>query len=188
MARARDDKCCKFVRIMHQIKFQSLIQGHHVYRNVSSPHKGETLIAQPDNRDEAQENDKYAVGIYKKNNDGSKELVGHAPVEFSSLLYHFLRASPENCINIEVIGKRKREAGLVVPAKYNAFTRNKKAAMVLDEQLAKRKKLYKSCLELKRQRKNIIECFLYINNRIEYNNLSNYMLFLVIFKLLTKFQ
>ena len=24
---------------------------------------GETLIAQPDNRDEAQENDKYAVGI-----------------------------------------------------------------------------------------------------------------------------
>ena len=54
-----------------------------------------------------QENDKHAVGIYKKNDGGSKELVGHAPVEFSSLFYHFLYASAENCINVEVIGKRK---------------------------------------------------------------------------------
>ena len=38
---------------------------------------------------------------------------------------------------------------------YNAFTRNKKIAMVLDEELARRNKLYKSCLELKHQRKNI---------------------------------
>ena len=158
MARAHDDECYEF-RIMHQIKFQSLIRGHHAYKNVWSPYKGETLIVQPDNRDEAQENDKYAVGIYKKNHDGSKELVGHAPVEFSSLLYHFLQASAENCINVEVIGKRKCEVGLVVPAKYNAFTRNKKIAMVLDEELAKHKKLYKSCLELKHQRKNIYRMF-----------------------------
>ena len=67
--RARDDEYCEF-RIMHQIKFESLIRGHHVYKNVWSPYKGETLIAQPDNRDEAQENDKYAVGIYKKNDGG----------------------------------------------------------------------------------------------------------------------
>ena len=158
MARARNDECCEF-KITHQIKFQSLIRGHHVYENVRNPYKGETLIAQPDNRYGAQENDKYAVGIYKKNDDGSKELVGHAPVEFSSLLYHFLQASAGNCINVEVIGKRKREVGLVVPAKYNAFTRNKKIAMVLDEKLAERKKLYKSCLELKHQRKNIYKMF-----------------------------
>ena len=158
MARARDDESCEF-RIMHQIKFQRLIQGHHVYKNVWSPYMGEILIAQPDNRDEAQENDKYAVGIYKKNDDGSKELVGHAPVEFSSLLYHFLQASAENCINVEVIGKRKHEVGLAVPAKYSAFTRNKKIAMVLDEELAKCKKLDKSYLELKHQRKNIYRMF-----------------------------
>ena len=121
-------------------KVSKSYRGHNVYKNVWSPYKGETLIAQPDNRDEAQENDKYAVGIYKKNDDGSKELVGHAPVEFSSLLYHFLQASAENCINVEVIEKRKREVGLVVPAKYNAFTRNKKIAVVLDEELAKCKK------------------------------------------------
>ena len=36
--------------------------------------------------------------------------------------------------------------------------------------------------------KIFIECFLYINNRIEYNKWSNYMLFLVIFKLTKKFQ
>ena len=46
----------------------------------------------------------------------------------------------KNCINVEVIGKRKHEVGLVVPTKYNAFTRNKKIAMVLDEELAKPKK------------------------------------------------
>ena len=66
-------------------------------------------------------------------------MVGHAPVEFSSLLYRFLQASGENCINVELIGKRKREVGLVVPTKYN--TRNKKIAMVLDEELARLKKL-----------------------------------------------
>ena len=89
------------------------------------PLLGETLIAHPDNREEAQEYDKYAVGIYKKNNDGSEELVGHAPIELSSLLYHFLQASAENCVNVEIIGKRKREVGLVVPAKYDVLTKNK---------------------------------------------------------------
>ena len=53
IARACDDECCE-LRIMHQIKFQSLIRGHYVYKNVWNPYKGETLIAKPDNRDEAQ--------------------------------------------------------------------------------------------------------------------------------------
>ena len=121
-------------RIMHQIKFQSLIRGHHVYKNVWSPNKGETLIAQPDTRDEAQGNDKYALGIYNKNDDESKELFGHAT---KSLLYNFLQASAESCINVGVIGKRKREIELM---QYNVFTRNKRTAMVLDEELAKPKK------------------------------------------------
>ena len=95
-------------------------------QNVSSSYKRETLIAQPDNGDEAQENDKYAVSIYKKNDAGSKELVGHAPVEFSSLLYHFLQASAENCMNVEVIGKRKRDVGLVVPARHNVLQGTKR--------------------------------------------------------------
>ena len=105
-------------------------------KNVWSPYIGETLIAHPDNREEAQEYDKYAIGIYRKNNDGSEELVGHAPIELSSLLYHFLQASAENCVNVEIIGKRKREVGLVVPAKYDALTKNKKISMVLEKELS----------------------------------------------------
>ena len=58
-------------------------------------------------------------------------------------------------MNVEVIGKRKLEVGLVVPAKYDPFTRNEQIAMILDEELAKWKKLYKSFLELKHQLKNI---------------------------------
>ena len=61
--------------------------------------------------------------------------------------------------------------------------------MVLDEELAKCKKLYKSFLQLKHQRKKIfIECFLYINNRKEYKKSSNCMLILVIFKLTDDFR
>ena len=63
MARAIDNECCEF-KIMHQIKFQSLIRDHYVYQNVWSQYKRETLIAQPYNRDEARENDIFAVGIY----------------------------------------------------------------------------------------------------------------------------
>ena len=62
-----------------------------MYKNVWSPYKRQALIAQPDNRDEAQENNNYAVGIYKKNNDGSEELVGHVLVEFSSYCIIFFK-------------------------------------------------------------------------------------------------
>ena len=68
-------------------------------------------------------------------------MVGHAPVELLRLLYHFLQASAENVINVEIVGKIKREVGLVVRAKCNAFTRNKKTAMVLDQERTKRKNL-----------------------------------------------
>ena len=66
---------------------------------------------------EAIVNDKYAIGLYREGN-----LIGHIPVEISSLMYHFLDESTENCIEAVVIGKRKREIGLVVPAKYIAVT------------------------------------------------------------------
>ena len=40
IASARDDECCEF-RIMHQIKFQSLAQSHHVYK-IFGDHGGNT--------------------------------------------------------------------------------------------------------------------------------------------------
>ena len=72
-------------------------------------------------------------------------MVSHALVEFSSLLYHIFQAGAENCISVEIIEKRKREVGLTVPVKCNAFARNKTIAMVLYEELAECQKLRKSC-------------------------------------------
>ena len=45
-------------------------------------------------------------------------LVGHVPIEISSLCYHFLHEFPGNNIDAVITGKRHREVGLVVPAKY----------------------------------------------------------------------
>ena len=69
-----------------------------------------------------------------------KELVGH--VELSSLIYLFLNGSSENRMTVKVTGKRKQEVGLVVPAKFNALTKDKKTAKVLDKKLFKRKTRY----------------------------------------------
>ena len=69
------------------------------------------------------EYDKNAIGLFKS--DDPETLVGHLPIEISCLLTYFLEASPENKLNAIVIGKRKREVGLVVPAKYAALTKNK---------------------------------------------------------------
>ena len=76
----------------HRVKFQSIIRGHHVYKSIWSPYARETLMAYPDDGPEALEYDKFAVGIYKikekeKGMEEQKELVGHVPVELSSLIF-----------------------------------------------------------------------------------------------------
>ena len=40
---------------------------------------------------------------------GWEELVGQAPTDISSLLYHFLQARAENSIRVKVLRKRKGE-------------------------------------------------------------------------------
>ena len=112
-----------------------------MYKNIWSPYKQQTLIAQPENWDDAQENDKYVVGIYKKKRWLIKIIHWWCAGWVFKPIVSLLQANAENCINTEVIGKRKREVGLVVPTKYNAFTKNKKIAMVLNKELAKHKKL-----------------------------------------------
>ena len=67
-------------------------------------------------------------------------MVGHLSIEISCLLTYFLKASPENKLNAIVIGKRKREVGLVVPAKYAALTKNKTFANALAGKLQEKKK------------------------------------------------
>ena len=147
-----------------EINFKTIIRGHHVYKSIWTSSIGQVLLAQPDERKEALDYDKYAVGIFKRHEeDNSKlSLVGHKPVELSKLLNQFLKADTGNCIYVEVIciyveviGKRKREVGLVVPAKFSAHTKCSHTARVFDEQLLKMKE-YFSTLEFKHRKKRIV--------------------------------
>ena len=114
-------------RINHRIKFRSLIRGHHVYKNIWNPCKGEKLAVCPDDRG-ALEFGKCRICIYKEKDDDCNELV-------SSLLYHFVQANDDSYVKVEILGKRKHEAGLVVPAKYNDFTAKRQIAKILDAEL-----------------------------------------------------
>ena len=58
-------------------------------------------------------------------------------------MYHFLDESTENRIEAVVIGKRKREIGLVVPAKYTAVTTDNMTVKILLVELKKKKEKYK---------------------------------------------
>ena len=83
------------------------------------------------------EYDKNAIGVFISNDP--ETLVGHLPIEISCLLTYFLETSPKNKLNAIVIGKRKREVGLVVPAKYAPLTKKKTFANVLAESYRKTK-------------------------------------------------
>ena len=122
----------------YKIEFQTAIRGHHIYKDVWVPLIGQELICKADNREEAIEYDKNTIGVCKTGDP--ETLVGHLPIELSCLLKYFLEASPENNLIAVVMGKRKREVGLVVPAKYVALTKNKTFANILLEKLTEKKR------------------------------------------------
>ena len=62
--------------VCYKTEVTSVIRGHHVYKEVWDATIGEMLEAASDDREEAREYDKYAVGLYKKH-----LLVGHIPIE-----------------------------------------------------------------------------------------------------------
>ena len=64
-----------------------------MYENISSPYKGEKLAVRPDNREEAFEHNKYAIGIHKKKDDDRDGLDGHVLTEISSRLSYTHRSS-----------------------------------------------------------------------------------------------
>ena len=53
-----------------------------------------------------------------------------------------------------VTGKRKREIGLVVSAKYDCYINDKRTSSVLDKEIKKRKTKYKT-LEIHHQKKQV---------------------------------
>ena len=144
-------------RVCHKTKLASVIRGHHVYMSVWSAAVVEKLFAAPDPREEVKEYDKFAVGLYKEEND-QKLLVGHVPIEISSLCYHFLKKSKTNNLSAVITGKRQREVGLVVPAKYSFETDDKKCAEILEKELVKRKELFPT-VALKCKKKGLYRKF-----------------------------
>ena len=76
-----------------------------------------------DKRGEAMEYDKNAIGVYRTPSESEQKNekmlgMGYVPIELSSLLNNFLKANESNKLVAKVSGKRKREVGLVVPAKF----------------------------------------------------------------------
>ena len=121
----------------HKIEFKTAIRGHHIYEDTWVPCLGQDLMCRTNTREEAMEYDNHAIDIYKSEN--SKSLVGHLPMELSCLLTNFLNAGAENKLHAIVIGKRKREMGLFVPAKYVAVTKDKRFAEILVNKLLEKK-------------------------------------------------
>ena len=77
-----------------------------------TPDKGEKLVCRKDEREEAREHDKHAVGVYKKDDTKTNSEVGHVPIELSKLLLQFLESDSQNMVEVRVTGKRYREVGL----------------------------------------------------------------------------
>lgn len=147
--------------LCYEIPFSTVIRGHHVYKTIWKAVFGQELIAKPDERNEALDYDKFSIGVFKSKEEENKmstsddlELVGHVPIEISSLLNYFLKADQDNKIHVKVTGARKREVGLIVPGKYSARTKNPRTARILDEQLQKKKEKFPT-LELKHKKKGI---------------------------------
>ena len=103
-----------------QLKFQVLFEVT-MHMPVWSYAVGETLNNKPDNKGEAKDYDKFAIGVYK-----GDLLVGHVPIEISRLYYYSLNNNEENIFTAIVTGKRNREVGLVVPVKLFFQTKDRK--------------------------------------------------------------
>lgn len=129
--------------MFYKVDFETVIRGHHVYKSVWKPYNGETLSCMKDMRSEAMDYDKNAIGVYRAvGKTEERMLVGHVPIELSSLVNNFLKANESNKVVAKVSGKRKREVGLVVPAKFTALTKEHRLAKILDDELSTRKDKY----------------------------------------------
>ena len=117
---------------------------------------GENLFTAPDKRAEALSCDEFAIGVNK--DEKCSLLVGHLPIEISSLSYHFLKKSSENKIIVKITRKREREIGLVVPANFVYTTKDKNCSVILETELEKRKTLFQD-LKLKFNKKGVYRQF-----------------------------
>ena len=117
----------------YSLSVESVIRGHHVYKETWNPYKGGKLICDHDKREEAKIFEDHVVGTYK-----DSCLVSHVPIELSFLFYKFIEKR-NNEIFAEVNGGRKLENGLVAPCIYHV-NGNKKHIETFSEEINKLKK------------------------------------------------
>ena len=85
--------------IFYSVDFETVIRGHHIYKSVWKPCDGEMLNCVKDKRGEAMEYAKNAIGVYRTPSESEqKMLVGHVPIELSSLMNNFLKANDSQMI------------------------------------------------------------------------------------------
>ena len=134
--------------MFYSVYFQTVIRGrgHYFYKFVWRPCDGKMLNCVKDKRGEVTEYDKNGIGVSTDRTPSQSEqkmLVGNVPIELSSLPNNFLKPNESNKLAAKVSGKRKRQVGLVVPAKFKALAMEySRLAKILDEQLQARKQKY----------------------------------------------
>ena len=98
----------------------------------------EKLECKKDNREEALSHDKHSVGVFKRD----KTLVGHVLIEILHIIYYFIQNNEKNFVSATVVGPRKREIGLVVPAKFSAYAADRIVTDILSKEILKIKTKY----------------------------------------------
>ena len=89
---------------------ESVVRGHHVYKDIWTPVVGKELVVLP----EAGTSTINAVAVIR-----GDEIVRHVPRELSGILYYFLKHSGE--ISCVISGRRKHGVGLEVPCVYKMW-------------------------------------------------------------------
>ena len=134
------------------------LRGHHAYQSVWASTVGENLFTAQDKWEKVLSYHEFAIGVYK--NEKCSLLAGHLPIEISNLSYQFLKKSSENKIIVKITGKREREIGLVVPAKFVFITKDKNCSIILEAELENRKTLFKD-LKFKFYKKGVYRQFMF---------------------------
>ena len=128
--------------LIFKVEFEMNIRGHHVYRSVGMPILGEQLKCMKYDREEAKDHDENAIGVYKIKAETEDLLVGHIPCEISKMIYCFLKTDKFNSVIVIVTGKRKREMGLVVLARFKCTAKKKTFSKILHKEPMKKKNRY----------------------------------------------
>ena len=123
---ARVYPCSFSHKLVHKIKFDAPIRGHHVDKEIWTSQKDDIPHCKKDCRSETLDIDKHAVGIYKED-----RLVGHVLIELSQIISSFLQERELNEVKVAVNVKRRRKLGFVDPGNYCARTESQLAVQIL---------------------------------------------------------